>query len=252
MADHLDFSFLRRPVWLVGHIVALVATVGFALLGMWQLDRHDERSRLDSALEARLSVAPVALDALVQDTGGAPSAMEYRRVVLAGTYVVAEEVILQARSLDGRSGHEVLTPLVVGDGSAVIVDRGWVPIDTLGPPVAVAAPPDGQVEVVGYVRQTQVRSGLGPVDPPDGRLDRISRVDLARLQAQTDLELQEVWVQLAEQVPPQEGLPLLVAPPQPGEGPPHLSYAMQWFAFAGIVLVSYPVLLYRTARRARP
>ncbi|HSF85883.1 MAG TPA: SURF1 family protein [Acidimicrobiia bacterium] len=250
--DAPDYSFLRRPVWLVGHLVALAAIVGFTLLGMWQLSRHSDRSSLDDALDQRLNQPVVSLDELVGADGTAPSSAEYRLVSVEGSYDATHEVILQARSFNGRSGHEVLTPLVRVDGTAVIVNRGWVPIDVEGPPVPEAAPPAGAVIVEGFLRQTQTRTGLGPIDPSEGTLERISRVDVERLRQQVEMPLAGVWIQLASQQPPPSDLPLIVEPPQPGGGPPHLAYAVQWFAFAVIVVVSYPVLMYRTARRSTP
>ncbi len=250
VATSPDYSFALRPIWLIGHLIALGAVVGFVILGFWQLSRHDDRAQLDAALEARLTMEPASLDALQQEAGQGSSTIEYRPVRVTGTYLIDEEVILQARSLDGRSGHEVLTPLLLDDGGAVVVDRGWVPIDVVGPPVVGAEPPASRVEVTGYVRLPQLRRGLGPVDPAEGELDRISRVDIARLQAQIDTPLREVWIQLSAQAPPQVELPLVVDPPQPGGGPPHLAYAVQWFAFAGIVVAAYPILLRRNARRS--
>jgi cytochrome oxidase assembly protein ShyY1 len=62
-------------------------------------------------------------------------------------------------------------------------------------------------------------------------------------------------VDLSEQTPAQAGLPRILPPPETDAGP-HLSYAVQWFVFAGVVLISYPVLMVRTAsssrRRSRP
>ncbi len=245
MAFSPDYGFARRPVWLVGHLVALAAVVGFVFLGLWQFDRHEVRRGLDAVLTARLELPPAELTDVVGD----PAAAEFRPVVVRGSYRPADEVILQARSHEGRSGHEVLTPLVLADGSAVIVDRGWVPIDVEGPPVVGAEAAALDVEVEGYVRLSQRRTGLGPVDPADGVLDRVARVDLDRLQQQIDLPLLGFWVQLRSQEPSQAEFPLPVEPPRPGEGPAHLSYAVQWFAFAAIVAIAYPILLRRTARR---
>ncbi len=236
-------------MWIVGHLIALTAAVGFVLLGLWQLQRHDERRAFDVLIGERIESPAVPLSDLL-DEGLPPANLEYRRTLVDGTYLVDDEVILQARSLNGRSGHEVLTPLVLDDGTAVVVDRGWVPIDVDGPPVVGAVPPVGVVEVTGFIRLPQVRSGLGPIDPPDGRLERISRVDIERLASQTGAPLQPFWIQLATQIPPQTGeFPLVIDAPVPGGGPPHLSYAVQWFAFAAIVMVAYPVLIMRTAGR---
>lgn len=239
---------LTRPVWIVGHLLALSAVVGFVLLGQWQLRRHQERSLLDERIAARVAAQPRPLADLVAELGTDGAALDLRPATATGTYRPQDEVILQARTLNGRSGNEVLTPLDLGDGSAVLVDRGWVPLDVVGPPVEGAEVPSGSVTVTGYLRPSETRSGFGPVDPATGVLERVIRVDLVRLQQQLDLDLGQVYLVLAEQSPAQTGnFPIALPAPQPGGGPPHLSYAVQWFAFAGVVLVGYPILLRRTA-----
>lgn len=239
------FRFALRPKWIVGHVLAVVAVVGFINLGFWQLRRNDERATLNAAIEERSSSAPSPLAELLSRYGEDPEEMEYRLVEIEGTYEVGDEVLWQARTLNGVSGHDVLTPLHVG-GRSIVVDRGWVPIDASGPPVAEAAPPGGSVVVTGMIRKGQTRRGLGPVDPATGRLDRISRVDIARLQQQVESDLYPFYVLLQAQDPQQDGLPLLQEPPAIDAGP-HLSYAIQWFAFAAIAVIGYPVLLFRTA-----
>ena len=140
---------------------------------------------------------------------------------------------------------------MLDDGSAVIVNRGWVPIDVAGPPVPSATPPTTNVTVEGLVRESQVRDGFGPTDPPTGILDRVARVDVERLQQQSSYELVNFYVDLEQQIPAQpRALPAGLEPPELSEGP-HLSYAIQWFIFTGLVVVGYPILLYRTAQPGR-
>jgi surfeit locus 1 family protein len=244
---------LTSPVWILGHLVALAAVVGFVMLGAWQLRRHDERRTLDERITDRVASIALPVDQLIAEHGEDGDALDLRPAIASGTYLLDEEVILQARTLNGRSGNEVLTPLDLGDGTGLIVDRGWVPLDITGPPVAGAEPTQPEVTVVGYLRPTQVRGSFGPVDPPTGDLDRVSRVDLDRIQQQIDLDLLGVHLVLAEQDPAQGGeFPIPLPAPRPGGGPPHLGYAIQWFAFAGVVLVGYPILLRRTARNKGP
>lgn len=233
---------------MAGHVIALVAIVIFTNLGLWQLRRHDDRSTLNQRIEQRIEAPPAPFAELLAGVEDL-STVEYRRVAATGTYDTTQEVILQNRSYNGISGHHVLTPLVLADGSAVVVERGWVSIDASGPPVAEAAPPQGEVTVEGIVRLTQERGRFGPVDPPTGVLERISRVDVERLRLQSDLRLAPVFIQLTSQNPGQD-VPLTLAEPETDPGP-HLSYAVQWFVFAGVVLVSYPILLVRTASRGR-
>lgn len=241
------YGFVVRPKWVVGHVLALVAVIGFIDLGFWQLRRHDERSAVNDVMSERLGRPPTDLAELVARFGEDPEALEFRRTRVTGTYLPAEEVVWQARTRNGRSGHDVLTPMAVGD-RAVVVDRGWVPIDISDPPVAGAEPTSLEATVVGVVRPGRVRQGLGHTDPDTGELDRISRVDLGRLQQQIEPELYPFYVLLQQQIPEQAlDLPLPQDPPTPDAGP-HLSYAVQWFLFATITAVGYPLLLSRTAR----
>jgi len=241
-----SYRFAKQPMWLVGHFIAMAAIVLFVVLGLWQLDRHDERRALDAKLTERIELDPVSFE---QAMATPVDELELRLVAVSGTYVPDEEVILQARSFSGRSGHNVVTPLVTADGTAVLINRGWVPIDIEGPPVVGAEALAGTVNITGVARKTEVRGNLGPVDPASGNLDRISRVDIDRLSSQVAAPLARFYLQLVEPVSAGE-FPLVLPPPEAGGGPPHLSYAVQWFLFAAVVAVGYPILLRTNARKA--
>jgi cytochrome oxidase assembly protein ShyY1 len=235
---------LTRPRWMVGHVVALVAIVAFASLSLWQLRRLDDRLAYNAQVAGGLAAAPVPLHAL---DGVRPDALAYRRVVLTGTYDAAAEVFLSTRSSDGRPGHHVLTPLRTADGRIVVVDRGWVPLDRV-PPAVDAAPPEGEVTVEGVLFPSVPARRSGAFDGGPGALQFVSDVDLSVLARVTRAVPYPLWVLADTQVPPQPG-----ELPVPGELPPltegsHRSYAIQWFLFTGVVLVGYPVLLWRTHR----
>lgn len=248
-----DYSYLRRPKWVAGHLLALIAIAVFVQLGFWQLRRLEERRDTNATVEARLTAAYQPLPELIEAHGADPVELVWRRVEVSGVYDTDEEVIVQGRVHLGQSGHHVVTPLVTAAGTAVIVNRGWVPIDTVGPPVVGGEPPEGQVVVRGVVRESQVRGRIGPIDAESGVLERLARVDVSRLQSQSEYTLYGFYVDLEEQAPAQP-----LAAPAPLEAPvlsegSHLSYAIQWFIFAALVVGGYPVLLYRTAQpTARP
>ena len=244
-----DYRFARTPRWLIGHVVALAFAVLFASLGWWQVQRLDERRAFNTALEERLGGPPIPLPA-GEDAAADAGSLEWRRVSVTGTYDPTREVLVIARTNQGRSGHDVLTPLATPSGT-VLVNRGWVPLTEDEAPVAAATPPAAEVTVTGVLRQTQRRGSFGPIDPPDGTLDRVARVDLERLQAQF-ADLYPLWVHLTGQEPTPGPLPVLQPLPDRTDGP-HLNYAVQWFVFTAIVLVGYPFVLKRNAnRRPRP
>ncbi len=248
---------LLRPKWLAGHLLALVTVVAFVNLGLWQLDRLDERQARNQAIAARSDATPRPVEELIDPSIaiGDPAAedLRYRSATATGRYRVTDEVLVANRSLDGAPGYHVLTPLVLDDGSVLIVQRGFLPFNTpdLDATQEAAQPPDGVVTVTGLLFPTQRREGIGPRDPAEGRLRQIARVDLGRLQQQIDGDLLPLYLQLTEQSPaPGPAAPQLLDLPDQSEGP-HLGYAVQWFAFTAVVLVGYPLLLVRTVRGQR-
>lgn len=241
-----DWSFLRRPRWLAGHVVALVAIVIFVNMGLWQLRRLAERQEFNEILISRTSESPQPLREVLAANGPDLDQLELRSVAVTGTFVPGEEVILVSRSYNGWSGHHVLTPLDLGGGQAVLVDRGWVPVDLDQPGMAEFAPPAGTVQIEGVLRKTEVRGSFGPVIPSEGVLSQIARPNVARIDRQTSGDLLPVYVQMINQTPAQGELPIIVALPEPSEGP-HRGYAIQWFLFTVVVIAGYPILLKRTA-----
>ncbi len=244
----VDLRFLRRPIWIAGHVIVVVSLIVFVLMGLWQLRRLEERQAFNELITDRSDQAARDFDDVIADFGPDQDNLELRVVVAAGTYKETEELILRSRSLNGLSGHHVLTPLDLGDGRSVLVDRGWVPIDLDQPGDATFAPPAGSVDVYGFLRKTETRGSFGPVDPQDGVLAQIARVDLARIDSQVDGDLAPVYIQLLrESTVSGLELPAFVALPEPTEGA-HRGYAVQWFLFALVTGVGYPVLLWRTGQ----
>lgn len=246
-------EILRSPRWLVGHVIAVTAVIAFVALGSWQLQRLEERRTGNALITARSDQDPAPLADVLARAGGDPEALAYLPVTVTGTYLSRDEIRLSTRPYQGRPGHHLLTPLLHDDGRAIVVDRGWVPIELDDPPVVQAAPgpPGAEVTVTGFLVQGQEPSPFG-VDVPDGETAYLGVPDLARIQQQVDPELAPVYLQLSAQEPAApQALPFPAEPPALDEGS-HLSYAGQWFLFAAVVAVGYPILLRRTTRARRP
>jgi surfeit locus 1 family protein len=241
-------SVLVRPRWLLLHLCFVVALGVMLAAGFWQLDRLADRQDRNEQVRDRGEQPVVPVEQLVAADidDGAVDELRYRPVVASGRYLVDDQVLVRSRSRQGAPGLWVLTPVTLADGRAVVVNRGWIPAAQRTDGADVDFPtPQGAVEVRGLVE-------LGGSDPrPAGdRQTTVARPDLGWYDEQTGVELLPVLVQLQSQQPAQSTeLPMALDPPPLDEGP-HFSYAVQWFLFAAVAVVGYPVLLRTIARRA--
>jgi surfeit locus 1 family protein len=242
----------RKRVWLGPVLVALVVTAAGVMigLGIWQLERLQERRAANAVISARIAQSPLALTG---QTGDLP---EYTAVQANGTYDFAHEIVLRNRAHDQEPGVDVLTPLrIQGTDQAVLVDRGWIPYTQADP--AGRAPvdgPPGVVTVVGIARLSQVRTFfLLPADPTASpaapRLDAWFWVNLPKIQGQMPYPLLPFFVEAAPQAD-QSTLPVSGYDIDLTDGP-HLSYVIQWFSFA-LILVVGSLVLWRQRRRSSP
>jgi surfeit locus 1 family protein len=220
----------------------LVVAAGFVRLGFWQLARLDQRKTMNQVIEANLQAPAETLDEAV----AMGEDIEYRHVTVVGSYVPEDEVLLRNRSYEGQNGFHALTPLDLGSGSTILVDRGWVPLTLDQPPVL--PPPQGQVEVTGVLRLSKAPSGVGPKDPASGRLQLVFWPDMDRLASQMPGTLEPVYLELRSQTPTGVGEQPVPAPDPVLTDGPHLSYALQWFSFALIAIVGYVLLLRKQSR----
>lgn len=225
-------------------------TVACVLLGLWQLDRYELRADRNGAVRTALAADPVPLESLVPADAAItdiPRDVEWRSVVVSGRYDPQATMTLRLRPVSGQSGVHALTPLVLSDGSAVLVDRGFVATAArTTDDVGVPDPVPGPVELVGRLRLSENRgAGLDPDSTPPS----IRFVDLSdpALQELSTAPLASIWVESVDQSPPEDTGLSPIPPPQLSSGP-SLIYAVQWFLFGVIAVVGFIVLIRREPR----
>ncbi len=224
-----------RPRWLALLVVVLVASSFAAFLGSWQLDRARERSA--ATVAARQSVDPVPVLSVLRARETFTGRLVDKPVTATGTWDGARQLLVTGKELDGRSGFWVLTPLVLEDGSAVGVVRGWVPT---ADDAAAAAPADEPVTVTGVLQPGEPPVDRSPGDPapPAGQVDAVAP---ARLVQAWPHPLLTGYVVARDVAPAVAGSQALRPVPalDDGEGGfaiRNLSYAVQWWVFAAFGL----------------
>lgn len=238
---------LLTPTKIARHVFVLLVIAGCVAAGLWQLARLHQARAYNRTVRRQLASAPRPIDrVLPPGTLLDPDSVQFRRVTATGRYDVRDEVVLAGRTRRGNPGNAVLTPLVLSDGRTIVVNRGWVRFGMDRSPVVGAAPPAGTVTVTGVLFPPDASSA-----PATARVRVLTKVDLRRMANQLPPNALPVYLWMQQQSPGQSGrLPLPMGLPTLTEGP-HFSYAVQWFLFAAVGLIGYPILLRREARRSR-
>jgi surfeit locus 1 family protein len=230
-------AYRSRSILIAGFLV--VAAV-CARLGIWQVHRLQERRAANLVAAKARAAPPVTLT-----SGSLNVNSTWRRVRVSGRYDHANDILLRGRVYGGVPGVEIVSPLVrQGGDTAILVDRGFVPA-----PDAVTADP-GTVREPGT---TEVQGIALPLDSAGGApLERghyvtVARLDRTAIQPRLPYPIAPLYIRQT----PDSALPRYprrLELPALDDGP-HLSYAIQWFAFSLTALVFAGIMFKKQGER---
>lgn len=229
--------------WIITTALVIIGSLICIRLGIWQLDRLAQRRAFNTHYRETSTLPALNLTSAPKDD---LTSMEYRPVLVSGTYDFEHQVVLRNQVYNNQSGYHLLTPLILSDGAAILIERGWIPSDGNVLPVnwRVYDQP-GSVTINGILRLGQAEPEIGNVaDPPlasgETRRDVWSLVNVTRIAEQLPYKLLPVFVQPNPD-------PSLTKPPYPyqpqiviDEGP-HFGYVLTWFSFAALLFFGYPL-----------
>lgn len=229
--------------WLLPTLLVFAGTALCIRLGIWQLDRLEQRRAFNAQFES--ARAQPVLDLNLEQPENIAE-MEWRSVKVTGEYDFANQVAVRNQYYGSEYGYHLLTPLSF-DGQAILVDRGWIPADgNAAPSDWRKYDEDGVVKVSGQIRRGQAKPAIGGVADPlpqDGaRLEIWNNANISRIADQMPYPALPVYIQpdmdADDTEPPIPSQPEI----ELTEGP-HFGYALQWFTFAAILFVGYPFFL---------
>lgn len=233
--------FSRR--WLFTTLLVFLGTALCIRLGIWQLDRLEQRRAFNAQVTSMRAMPVLDLNAGEVDY---IAAMEWRAVTVTGEYDFANQVAIRNQYYRDQYGYHLLTPLL-SNGTAVLVDRGWIPADGNSSPADWRKYDEpGVVTVTGQIRLGQTKPAFGGVadaPPADGSpLWVWNNGDLEKISLQMPYPIYAVYIQ--PNIDPADETPPIPYQPEVEltEGP-HIGYAFQWFTFAAILFAGYPFFL---------
>ncbi len=244
---------LLTPRWIVRHVLVLVVFIILINLGLWQLRRLEQRRAFNNEITTGLNQPPLTLAGREVDA----EALHLRRVSVSGEFDNEEAIVIRNRPLNGQPGVDLVVPLrITGSDRAVLINRGWIPLQAPTPGDLAAYAVTGPVTIKGIAYRSQPRPDgfLVPTDPTpqpgQTGLTTWFRVDIERIQQQVPYPLLPIFVeQSPDEANPTPQPPLSVENIVLTEGS-HLSYAMQWFSFGLILVVTYVFFVRQELRQS--
>lgn len=236
----------RRRVILVALGLATILVAGlFLFLGTWQVQRRAWKHDLIARVDARIHAAPVPAPARPDWPGIDASSDSYRRVVATGRFAHDRETLVQAVTELG-GGFWVMTPLIGADGTAILINRGFVPPDRRDPGTREAGQTEGETSVVGLIRMSEPGGGFLRSNDPSG--DRWFSRDVAAIAAARGLGPAAPYFIDADAAPVPGGHPLggltVVS-----FSDNHLVYALTWYVLALMAMAGGFYVIRDRARR---
>lgn len=255
--DLLKALFSRRWWWVT--LIVLALMIVLARLGIWQLDRLEERRAANAALMVALEAPAVSINDRESEFEAmapkdVPSDWANRNATATGRYDFDHQIIVRLQDWQGNTGIRLVTPLLLdGDGVAgnevaVLVDRGWVPeseyaagnrFETTGEATTVE----------GYLALTEtlLRQTSGPPELTDRGIE-VYRVDIDNIQPVVPYRLLPVYLHQNPPADPTANLPARAARQVDLSEGPHLGYAIQWFIFSLGLGIAYMIYVNRSLK----
>lgn len=248
-----SYRFVFTPKWLGFHALTwLILIPAFIGLGQWQRDLWRDRDASQGVVLRALAAKPAPLDSA--DAPGHPVAQAQQWTMLSATgrYDTAHQVMVRNRSQNGEPGWYVVTPLVLSDGTAVLVNQGWVAESQTGGPTQhpdFPPVPSGTVAVTGSLQPDETTADTRIKDDtaqlPADEIALISTVDVA---SKVPYHLRDGSLRLTSSAPANTAQSAASPIPNPTyDNSMYIAYMIQWWVFAIVMPVTWFLLIRREA-----
>lgn len=201
-------------------------------LGLWQLQRLQWKTTLITTIEAQLALPASPLPEGAFD----PAPWYYRKALVTGRFHHDKEIHLYGPSSRGKPGYLIITPLERPDGSFLLFNRGWAPLEKRNPETRREGQVEGSVTLTGIGRKPWKQNTFVANNEPAaniwfyGDLDGMAKFRGIVHYAPLFLE--------ADETPNPGGFPV-GGQSRIKISNDHLNYALTWFSLAIALIAVY-------------
>jgi len=200
-------------------------TVVFIFLGLsyWQLNSYrEDKSNLESLLDNS--------NKYVIELSEVNNYKQFDTITIYESLAIEKTWFLRSRVLNGQSGYNLINLVTNNNGNTLIVNRGWVPIESTIDQFVEQKYSDYTGKLLFYKEQT-----VGQDDIVGS--DFLFRIDKSFIEREMNVKLPKYYLVLTENC----GLKIeCIDITQPYDAP-HLSYSFQWLFFA----ICLPIVIFR-------
>ncbi len=241
-------NFLFSPK-LIPTLLTIFLVPILASLGLWQLDRADQKREIDNGVMQAQAMEALDLNTFIDNDNMKEANFSkefYRSASLSGRYDTDHQYLLDNRTYKGQAGYHVLTPFLLDNTSqSIIINRGWIKYKGTRENIPDITITKNTINIKGVMKKQGRAIVLNSVDDTDKLKTNYPKL----IQS---IQLSKLAEDLAKSNTAKENmqlLPIIIEldkadktgfirdwQPYYGSIDKHNAYALQWFAFAGILL----------------
>jgi surfeit locus 1 family protein len=231
-AGNYQFS---PPLWSI--IVTIILVSVFIRLGIWQLERAEEKQAIVDQQQALMKQG----NKRINKSLSLDEVFEYQNAVVTGKFLTDKVIFLDNKPYKGVHGYHVITPLKIANTEEyILVNRGWVPMRTHRknlPKIETS----GETQLIkGMIKfpSSQFKLGEG-INENNQWPWRIQWLEIEAVEKQLGVNLLP-FIVLQESEENSKFIrdwQIIVSPPEK-----NMSYAVQWFSFAIVLLIIFIIV----------
>jgi surfeit locus 1 family protein len=240
-------SYQFKPTCLVSSFF-FILILGLLSLGVWQLNRADEKQSLQMMIDQRSNLEPLSLNMPFEEF--AP----YQIVHATGQYRAKDSILLDNIVYQGKPGYYLITPFeIMASRAVILVNRGWLPQGKTRNDLPSFKTPEGLITIEGHldhprskpVLMGNITSPLSATPPLWHYMDQnffsqINGYSVLPLILKLKAGSQASTIN-STSIPSENIETALIQdwPSYDAKSGMHIGYSIQWFVFALFGLVAY-------------